>query len=859
MENKQYDLSLGDVGPYNKEYLGVCHIADKTRGATFNIEMFPGFFRRSVTAPATKWDNGVKMWGANADLTRFIYRYELQHKDKIYCDVDFNITKDRRVDIECTFVNNTDAPQTIDMVLCASLQLPTSKPGSETLGYRDFYTVQLPGDCICIDATDYQDIKCRNTIASDGMKLGEDIFNGASGKGTVVFCYYFYDKEHYLKYSFNRVQADSIGIRCSAENDTALLVKTDTNSYRIEIKASKDLEYYTIPIKEQKLDKLTLCPTGKEITIDSICIGKSVNKVEYKKIPHEMTPEKTIQGNTMTLKYKDIPHSYNIVWHQDIRVQRRLCCYDVGKLLAHTVNDHCDYTMYGSGKGVYEAVYTSPLYLSPNTTQQRSYTVYIGDAIAEKEQHQLYTTATNPDGNKYLFSQQMMGYNTLLNVVYPIYTKRQYIKHNTPGRFWDSLYSWDSGFIGMGLARVDFRRGYECLNTYLVPVGDKDSPYIFHGSVVPTQVFLYKYLIDNFPGHREELARLYPMMKQYYDFYANMDKQPDQTGSGLLKTWSMSYNSGGWDDYPPQDHLRKGKDPTATHHNTTPVITTAYTVLISEIMMLIAPIMGHSEDVEYYRATAQKYTSAIHQNKLWDSQSGYFSYMVHDRQGRASEQLRYKDGTNYNMGMDGITPYIADICTQHQQKAIISNIKEGLMTHIGVGVVDKRAPYYSKHGYWNGTVWMPHQWILWKALIDKGEWELVYEIAHKALEIWANEVGESYCCFEHFMCHNGRGSGFHQFSGLSCPITLFFAGCYTPGTITTGFASITNSFNWSSDHTVLNAEFTAKKQNSGLLVCMNSKKQYKFVLNQKPIIPQKLTDGTYCITLEKGSNYLTVE
>ena len=30
---------------------------------------------------------------------------------------------------------------------------------------------------------------------------------------------------------------------------------------------------------------------------------------------------------------------------------------------------------------------------------------------------------------------------TLTNVVYPIYTKRSYIRHNTPGRWWDCLYT----------------------------------------------------------------------------------------------------------------------------------------------------------------------------------------------------------------------------------------------------------------------------------------------------------------------------------------------------------------------------------------------------------------------------------
>ena len=38
-------------------------------------------------------------------------------------------------------------------------------------------------------------------------------------------------------------------------------------------------------------------------------------------------------------------------------------------------------------------------------------------------------------------------------------------------------------------------------------------------------------------------------------------------GSGLLRTWDYFYNSGGWDDYPPQHALRGNK----SHQSVTPV------------------------------------------------------------------------------------------------------------------------------------------------------------------------------------------------------------------------------------------------------------------------------------------------
>lgn len=860
MDEKRYDLRLGDFGPYNKEYMGVCHIADKKRGATFNVELFPGFFRRSVLAHNSKSDTGLKLWSANAELTRFCYRYELEWKDRIYCDVDFTITDDSQADISCTFVNNTEYNQSLDMTLCASLQLPTRKPGSEVVGYLDIYRAELPEGCIYIDATEHSDINCNCSIAGDGNRIAEEIHNGASGLGTAIDGYFFNQEGHYLKYKFDNIKADSLGIRYNCENDTDIIVKTKENYYAILLKAVTEYTYLPYPIKEEELREITLYSTGAPINIDCICLGKNASEVSFERIGHNLTPEKTLTDNSMTLKYKDIPESYTVKWYEPIRHARRCYCYDIGKLLQLTVNDHVSQEITGIGEGVYEAILSTPVYLGPGESQVRRFRVFKGEKEREPKEECVTGVSYNPDGKEFAFSQDMMRYNNLLNVVYPIYTRRQYIKHNTPGRFWDSLYSWDSGFIGMGLANIDFKRAFDCLNTYLVPVGDTQSPYIFHGSVVPTQIFLYKHLIDNFPGHIEELSGLYPMIKQYYSFYAELDSAKDQLPSGLLKTWHLSYNSGGWDDYPPQHELRNAPyDERYNHLNTTPVITTAFTVLISKIMHLCARRLGFTEDIAYYDSVAEKYSERINKYPLWDSECGYFSYMRHNEEGIPSEKMRYKDGSNYNMGMDGITPYIADICTPEQENAILDNIKNGLMTDIGVGVVDKRASYYSPYGYWNGTVWMPHQWILWKSLIDRGESELAFELVSKTLKAWAKEVDASYCCFEHLVCHNGRGSGYHHFSGLSCPVSLFFAGYYTPGTLTPGFASLIKEIDWNSSYTALS--FTSDSLKSGvcILVCMKSGNDYTVTVNGKEVNARRITKGAYLIPVDKGASKVDIK
>jgi len=77
----------------------------------------------------------------------------------------------------------------------------------------------------------------------------------------------------------------------------------------------------------------------------------------------------------------------------------------------------------------------------------------------------------NSAGNKYLFSQKRMAATTLTNMLFPIYTQKSYIKTYTPERMY-GLYTWDAGFIGLGLAELDIERAVDCLNQYMMdPTG----------------------------------------------------------------------------------------------------------------------------------------------------------------------------------------------------------------------------------------------------------------------------------------------------------------------------------------------------------------------------------------------------
>ena len=101
-----HDLRLPRWGCYTKTYNGISHVADLERGLRFDLSVFPGHYRREVLVPNVNWESGFHPWEAAPDLSCFSYRYELEWKDRVYCDVSFSTLSERSRLVRAEFVNN---------------------------------------------------------------------------------------------------------------------------------------------------------------------------------------------------------------------------------------------------------------------------------------------------------------------------------------------------------------------------------------------------------------------------------------------------------------------------------------------------------------------------------------------------------------------------------------------------------------------------------------------------------------------------------------------------------------------------------------------------------------------------------
>jgi hypothetical protein len=373
----------------------------------------------------------------------------------------------------------------------------------------------------------------------------------------------------------------------------------------------------------------------------------------------------------------------------------------------------------------------------------------------------------------------VLSANCLMNVSYPVFLSGEVISTYTPGKTFGGLYSWDAGMHGIGLLELDTKAAVECLNTYLC---GPDAPvdFIWHGTPLPVQAYLMNE-IWLATGDRDLLSYFYPRLRRLYDYLLGHTKgsPTNRFGNGLLNTYPIFYNAGGWDDLPPQVavHTRGLED------EITPVCSTAHAVRFSRFMQRFAEALGRGRDLAAYEADIRRSLEAI--ARTWDPMEQVYSYVRH----ATFAPFRHEDGANFNHTLDGLTPLIGGGIESRRAGVLIERLAAAgrFWSDVGISTVDQSAPYYSPDGYWNGCVWVPHQWFLWKAMLDWGHADLARRIPRQAAEVWERESRRTHCSFEFFRISTGQGDGYPHFAGLSSPALAMMNALSKPGRLTVGF------------------------------------------------------------------------
>lgn len=882
---------LPNWGPYSKKYMGVSRIVDedRKRGIRFDCVVHPTIANSNVPVPNVTVPSNYHPWTCNRALTHFSYRYDLEWKDTVYADVSFTKIADEAVLIRTEFINNSDMSQNCLLNIFSALEYP----------YPYHTEIQLPEKHCYIDAVNYQvyDYAVERPWDQenpDGMEKGvflDPLFCGGKGLGDRVGNAHV----HFLKLKpFGAEPGDRVKyeIPVAADYDHGVLLlryRTVTegeatftcNSNPVTLPHSNALRFVEIELGElasgiYSVELLSQGGAGIELDCLAITEQKDCAQVQAVTEPYQYKPEilaAPIQnGFFATLTYHEQGQEYGILTHNPNTRFRDVNTGTLEDTLISRISngdvtfDELTRTFTGSfsekcsDPGFYHNTLIHSIYIPKGERHVEYVVVSKGgfvplsateyEAVYQAGKASLEPLQFNKAGRPYVLSNEILKATTLTNTVYPIYRHGEYIVHHTPGKRWDCLYTWDSGFIGLGLLEAEPKLAEYILDTYLSEPDNRDFAFLHHGSPVPVQFYQYVEMLKR-ANDKTELFTYYHRIKQYYDFIAGKTggSTTSKFKSGLTTTYDYFYSSSGMDDYPAQHQMiAQGIEQYAC-----PSISTSQVIRCAKLLRMVADQLGKREDVSVLEQDIACFTKAL-QTVAWDEDAGYFSYVLHNDEQEPIGFFRTPEGENMNKGMDGIYPFIAGACTEAQQSRLLGHImnERHMLTPVGISAVDRSASYYRDNGYWNGNVWFSHQWFIWKTMLDLGKTDFAFKIADIALNVWKKEVEHSYYTFEMIHIETQRGGWFHHFGGLSTPVNIWANAYYKPGTLTTGLDTWVHRQNWNADYTELEAElrYYGTSSQYAVLAVLRDTYDYKVTVNGAALPFHQRADGTLELLLD---------
>lgn len=894
----QNNLRLLPVwGPYSKKYMGLSRVMSESKvaGARYDLVIHPTYANSAFPVPNVTFPSGFHPWDADPEGNYFQYRCELIWKDSLYADVELFRMEDETWGICVTYVNQTDKVQNCLLNLFSAIEYPQ----------QGCLVIKEPEISDRWDALEYETLRFSRPrpwehLMPDGLRRGEvplESFTGGSGLGETWYCKM---AAHLNLKFFGGDAGDAVCYRrelkhCYRDAVLAIRYQTVPGSESIVFQTP----YGSVAFEETAQPRLAFLPLGKVeqgefclemkscgckdggIMIDFFCILEQEDREKLQVIRQDypVVPQITRRNTGVVYQYGCGEPTVNLtVYHGRIR-ERKLASGCLEDALANRLSNsdptYDDLTRSFSGSfeerhtqdGFYHILTAEAVFVQPGEAREIYACVGTKDAafppetLAEcRNEYRKKTAAYGKTaGKEFELSVKLMKAALLTNVVYPIQRHGEPMVHYTPGKRWDSLYTWDSGFIGLGLMEYSPKLAEYVMDFYLSEKENKDFAFLFHGSMVPVQFYLWYELLQRAgSAKRELLLSYYPMFRRYYRFFAGK-AEGSTTGrlnSSLLTVYDYFYNASGMDDYPAQVALHRQH----LENQVAPVCASVNLIRIARFMKQAAEHLGCSEDAKEYEEDIQRVSHAL-QEYSWDEESGYFGYVVHDEAGNALHIYRDEKGNNYNCGVDGVTPLIAGICTPVQTQRLLSHLKSEreLWSAVGISTVDMSAPYYYDNGYWNGSVWFPYQYFIWKTMLDLGEGEFAFAIVRRALEAWSKETDFSYNTFEMLQIRTGRGGWFHQFGGLSAPIVIFYHAYYMPGRVTAGFDTWIDSVQMADDCTEAEIFCNNRRgRESVLLVSMNEAYSYRIEKNGQEEKSSFHVAGTLEIMLSPGRNRILV-
>ena len=867
-------------GPYSKKYMGLSKIIPSlnAEGGRFDAVIHPTLWNSATPVPNVTVPSGYHLWECAPDFSYYSYRYELMWKDMVYADVSFSKIDDDSYLMRCCYHNNTDLVQNCLLNIFASIEFSFTK----------YTKVLCDGNIKIKNATDYESFGYAKERpweyeTPDGMFRGmfrDREFYLDEGLGDrcrndhvehLQLKPFFCEKGDFVKYKLSADGFTSPVLAIRYRTVTKGLASIDYCGDKIALPYSDELTIRYIPFKENP-EFVSLGGAGIELDFIAVVEKDSIVRTElvsYNYAP-EITKEKLEGALRTTLKYNYDDCEFSVLTHNENTRHRTLESGTLEDALINRLSNgdvnyddlketfSAAFSRKSSDNGFIQNTLIRSIFIQPHS-EHIEYAVISDkkfDRLSDSEYEKIYENARknsvskefNEAGKKYALSTDILKSALLTNTVYPVYLHGENVVHHTPGKRWDSFYTWDSGFIGMGLLEYSRDLCRYALDMYLCDEDNDDFCFLLHGSLVPTQFAEYLELLKK-TENKHELNYLYARMKLYYEFLRGRTHSSTcaKFGNGLLTTYDYWYSCSGMDDYPAQLEMMRDK----AEDYSCACLPTSHIIRAGKIMKMVAEYLGKNDDISTYDNDIAVSEKAL--NELaWDEESGYFGYTKYDRD--EPYIMKTENGENWDKGFDGIYPLIAGAVDGERRQRLLDHIKNPneMWSDAGISAVDMSASYFLNDGYWNGNVWMSHQWYIWKTMLDLGDTDFAFAIADRALEMWKTETDFSYNTYECFGIKTRRGGWFHNFGGLSAPICIWANAYYRPQSVTTGFDVWTDYQKVTDSSAEVKFRYYGNNDKYSIIITLSDRNEYTVTLDGKEIPFNERTKGCVEITLDNS-------
>ena len=364
------------------------------------------------------------------------------------------------------------------------------------------------------------------------------------------------------------------------------------------------------------------------------------------------------------------------------------------------------------------------------------------------------------------------------------YNGRNMTARIIPSRQWGRFFLWDTGMTLVGAIERDCEFVEKQLTEMPDPANEKfEGVRNSLGSFIPTAVLAMweLYALTEDVG---VLERHYHRMLRLFNEYYNKG-----TGYGKLRktgVLSAHNNLNGIDDHPANVYcdgwpfawdykstlpvndnreLRRGYQPGLT----------ALAIRFAKTLRMAAYVLGNADDMAHLTKLIEKSEQALNEY-LWDNKNKIYAWRTDE------------DGKLPMFGLDGCYPLLSCSVPEGRKQKLWQHVKnkKGMYTQYGLTVVPMNSEYYREDGYWNGAIWIPPQWFIWKACYNDGKMLLAHQIADNVLRLWEKNHTETLCCWENFRVNTGKGAGNSRFSGLNTALLSLASARMCPGRVQYG-------------------------------------------------------------------------